>query len=125
MKLLDKLDGLQFPRSMNSINGYVIVVDELFNDQETVNSAILGRAGVRVHWSEAAPRIEWGRQTDGTIHDAARAELLLQHVDFIVSMKKQGSMFLDSLGMIMNDDLKRITRGEASGLLWDNEPDAK
>jgi len=121
-KLFGKLDKFQLPRGGEELKGYVLVLDERSHDAEDVRSAVVGRMGVTVRKSGGEPEMVWIRQNDGDVHDPIRGRLLTEEVDFIASMTRSGGMFLKPLDMLVNGDLRRVTRDDACRLLWGSLP---
>lgn len=122
-KLLDKLTKFQLPQGGDALKGYVLVLDDLVHDEESVRAAVLGRVGVAVRMGrDGKPEMNVIRQADGNVHDSRRGELLTTEVDFIASMKRPGGMFVTPLDVLVNGDRKRVTREEVCDLLWGRLP---
>lgn len=109
LKILNKVRELQFP-SQESINGYVLYLEDWWISPKDVEEALMGQE--IVYFREGASKAKLGRKDNGLINHSVGREPLLKWVDFfIIASHPRDLQNLEGYKVFYNTDRKKVTEG--------------
>jgi len=114
-KILSKLDKLQFP-SKDSINGYILYLEDWMMSFRDTESAILGQEIIT--FRGGSEEAELGRKQNGVIHHSIGREPLLDWVDFyVVAAHPLDLPIADKCKIFRNTDRDKASEHQIRSLL--------
>lgn len=106
-KILDKVGALQFS-SRDTVNGYIVYLDDFFMDDRDARNAVLGQD--MVVFREGSDKAEYGRRNNGVLHHEVGRQPLLEWIDFFIFAKHPSDLQKpDDLLIIRNDERRKVT----------------